>query len=129
MSYQESLEKRIEEIALELRELMGVEAPNLFNLRRWQGRVMACAMRNPDFKVSLFRFIDLLPTLKEDGLIVRMFHEYFSGLEDAPLIVRLGSRRISEHGILPHIAARIIRSAVNSFARQFIPVIDIRAGQ
>jgi hypothetical protein len=73
-------------------------------------------MRNQDFKVSLFRFIDLLPTLKEDDLIVRMIYEYFSGLEDAPLIVRRGSRRISEHGILPHIAARSIRSAVNSLA-------------
>ncbi len=125
MSYQESLEKRIEEIALELRELMGVEAPNLFNLRRWQGRVMASAMRNRAFKVSLFRFIDLLPTLKEDDLIVRMLYEYFSGLEDAPLIVRRGSKRISEHGTLAHIAARIIRSALNSLAGQFIPVIDI----
>jgi RHH-type proline utilization regulon transcriptional repressor/proline dehydrogenase/delta 1-pyrroline-5-carboxylate dehydrogenase len=92
MSCQESLEKRIKEIALELRELMGVEAPALFNLRRWQGRVMAWTMRNQDFKVSLFRFIDLLPTLKEDDRIVRMIYEYFSGLEDAPLIVRRGVR-------------------------------------
>ena len=125
MSCKESLEKRIKEIALELRELMRGEVPALFNLRRWQGRIMALAIRDQDFKVNLFRFIDLLPMLKEDALIVGMFYEYFSGFKNAPLIVKQGLKMFSQNGTLPHIAASIIRSTVNSLAGQFIPGSDI----
>src|SRR5208283_4739415 len=107
MSCRESHEKKIKETALELHELMGADVPPFFNLRRWQGRLMAFAMRDENFKVKLFRFVDVLPALKEDSLITKMLNEYFSGLEDAPLILRQGIKRLSGKGILPHIAAGI----------------------
>jgi hypothetical protein len=46
MSCKESLEKKIKEISLELRELMGVEAPALFNLRKMAGA--SYGMRNEE---------------------------------------------------------------------------------
>ncbi len=86
---------------------------------------MAFAMRDENFKVKLFRFVDLLPALKEDALIAKMLNEYFSEFEDAPLILRQGIKRISGNGILTHIAAEIIRAAVKSLAGQFILGGDI----
>ncbi|MGO9952785.1 MAG: proline dehydrogenase family protein, partial [Dissulfurispiraceae bacterium] len=125
MSCREGHEKKIRETALQLHELMGVGVPSFFNPRRWQGRLMAFAMRDENFKVKLFRFVDLLPALKEDALIAKMLNEYFSEFEDAPLILRQGIKRISGNGILTHIAAGIIGAAVKSLAGQFILGGDI----
>ncbi|MFO8033076.1 MAG: hypothetical protein R6U22_11080, partial [Desulfohalobiaceae bacterium] len=39
------------------------EAPSVFNKGWWTGKVMDWSMRNEEFKVQLFRFVDVLPYL------------------------------------------------------------------
>ncbi len=39
------------------------EAPSIFDKGWWTGKVMDWCMRNEDFKVQLFRFVDVLPYL------------------------------------------------------------------
>lgn len=61
-------------------------SPRLFDRTWWSGRLLEWAIRDEAFKVRLFRFIDVLPTLKTPAQIARLVDEYFR--EDAGQIGR-----------------------------------------
>lgn len=113
-----SVEDEIRKIGREIFSLMGEDVPALFDKRRWTGKIMEWVMKNEELKVPLFRFVDVLPSLKSDELAVRLLNEYFSDVEKAPLLKGLGF--VSAQGFLPHLAGKLIRSNVESLARQFI---------
>lgn len=117
----ESREKRIREIA----ELLyaSVQAPPLFDRNRWTGRLFSWADRDDAFRTNMFRFVDLLPALSSDQSVVQLLQEYFSGRDDAPLLIRQGVRRIPR--VMPALAARLIRTGVETVARQFIAGADV----
>ncbi|MEW6349742.1 MAG: proline dehydrogenase family protein [Thermodesulfobacteriota bacterium] len=120
MNGQTDLETRVRRIGTELHRLMGGEVPSLFDRGRWKGRLMEWAMKDEASKVQLFRFIDVLPALKSDALVMRMLDEYFAGLEEAPSLILRGLTRVSRKITLPQIAGKAIRSGVESFGGQFI---------
>jgi RHH-type transcriptional regulator, proline utilization regulon repressor / proline dehydrogenase / delta 1-pyrroline-5-carboxylate dehydrogenase len=120
MNGYQDLEQNVKRIGMKLNDLIGGEIPSLFDGRRWKGQVMERAMRDETFKVQLFRFIDVLPALKNDSLVMDLLNEYFADVEEAPKILRLGLSRLSAARILPQVSARIIRRGAESFARQFI---------
>jgi RHH-type transcriptional regulator, proline utilization regulon repressor / proline dehydrogenase / delta 1-pyrroline-5-carboxylate dehydrogenase len=113
-----NLEEEIRKIGREIYSLMGEEVPALFDKRRWTGKIMEWVMKDEELKVPLFRFVDVLPSLKSDDLVIRLLNEYFSDVETAPLMKGLGF--VSGKGFLPHLAGKLIRSNVESMARQFI---------
>ncbi len=112
------LERRIREVGRGL-YAMASDVPSIFNKRRWMGRLMDHAMKDDDFRLNLFRYIDVLPSLKTSDLTVTLLQEYFSGVAGAPLIIRKGIERISG-GLMPVVASGLIRTGVRSLARQFI---------
>jgi RHH-type proline utilization regulon transcriptional repressor/proline dehydrogenase/delta 1-pyrroline-5-carboxylate dehydrogenase len=112
------MEERIREIGAELFSSLEKETPSLFDQRRWKGRITQWAMKDEAFKTQLFRFVDVLPALTSDELVVRLFREYFEGFEDAPFLIRQGLKRIISR--FPSASASLIRSSVESLARQFI---------
>jgi RHH-type proline utilization regulon transcriptional repressor/proline dehydrogenase/delta 1-pyrroline-5-carboxylate dehydrogenase len=114
------LEDRIRRIGTELYSSMEGEVPLLFNRKKWMGRVMEWTMKDETFRFQLFRYIDVLPSLRSDALIVRLLKEYFTEEAHTPLILRRGMERISRDNFMPHIAGKIIRAGVASIARQFI---------
>jgi RHH-type proline utilization regulon transcriptional repressor/proline dehydrogenase/delta 1-pyrroline-5-carboxylate dehydrogenase len=59
----ESVHDAVVAKGLEIFRMMSKEPPEIFNRRWWAGRLMTMAMENPDLKVQLFRFIDVLPAL------------------------------------------------------------------
>ena len=113
------LEEKIRTTGREIHAaLRGV--PTVFDTKRWIGRVMEWAMKQEDFKIRLFRFIDVLPSLKTDDLVVRLLQEYFSEDAEVPKLVRGGIGLLSGKGPVPRVAGRVIRKSVESIARQFI---------
>ena len=114
------LEERTREIGHELYTSMSGEVPSFFDRKRWAGRLMEWGMRDDNFRVRLFRFIDVLPSLRRDDLVVRLLKEYFASEGNIPPIIRGGIRRISEGRVMPLVAARVVRAAVGSLAKQFI---------
>jgi RHH-type proline utilization regulon transcriptional repressor/proline dehydrogenase/delta 1-pyrroline-5-carboxylate dehydrogenase len=114
-----SVEQEIRKIAFEIHSsVTGV--PAVFDTGGWMGRIMERAIKNDDFRIRLFRFIDVLPSLKSDDLVVKLLYEYFTGGTGIPRMIRAGVERISRKGFMPHIMARMIRRGVESIARQFI---------
>ncbi|PYL67731.1 MAG: L-glutamate gamma-semialdehyde dehydrogenase, partial [Verrucomicrobia bacterium] len=77
---------------------------------------MALSMRDERFKAQLFRFVDVLPSLRRSSEIVEHLDEYFSDDGFGPLVgvgVRLAR-------IVPWVSGRILRWNVSGMARQFI---------
>jgi RHH-type proline utilization regulon transcriptional repressor/proline dehydrogenase/delta 1-pyrroline-5-carboxylate dehydrogenase len=114
-----SVEQEIRRTGFEIYSSM-TDVPAAFDTGRWIGRIMERAMENDDFRIRLFRFIDVLPSVRTDDLVVGLLHEYFTGATDIPRLISAGVERISRKGFLPHITARVIRRGVESIARQFI---------
>ncbi|MCL5021816.1 MAG: proline dehydrogenase family protein [Nitrospirae bacterium] len=121
----QDLETRIRKTAEDIYASVGGEVPSLFDTRKWMGRIMESAMRDETFRFQLFRFVDVLPSLKEDSLVVRLLHEYFGGEVNAPPLIQKGIERLGR-GLGSHLAAGAIRAGVGSLARQFIAGRDPR---
>src|SRR5437867_10961408 len=79
-------------------------------------RLMALSMRDEQFKVQLFRFVDVLPSLRGSSEIIEHLVEYFSGNGFGPLVdagVRLAR-------IVPWVSGPLLRWNVSGMAHQFI---------
>ena len=94
---------------MEIFRLMGAETPTLFDRGWWVGRMMDRVMRDPSLKVPLFRFVDVLPALKDSRQITRHSREYFAdGASPLPWFVNF----------LP--TAYLVKKSVTRFSRIFI---------
>ncbi len=93
------------------------ETPPAFDRKTWTGRIMNWSMKQEDLKIRLFRFIDVLPSLRSDEQVTRLLQEYFSGDADLPKLISGGIGLLSGTGF---VAGPVIRKSVESMARQFI---------
>jgi len=112
--------------ATRLYEAAAATTPRLFDRKWWTGRLLDWAIRDETFKVQLFRFIDVLPTLKTPSQIKRLVDEYFgqdAGLRDAPggrSLMRWGMRALSTVGFGVGVTADTIYNQAIQMANQFI---------
>ncbi len=96
------------------------DRPSLFDRKQWEGRVMDAAMRDPDVKVRLFRFVDVFPSLATSSLVAEHVREYFLARDAAlpPIVKRVLSGAVS----LPAagMTASLLRRNILRFSRHFI---------
>jgi len=98
------------------------EAPSIFNKGWWTGKVMDWAMKNEDFKVQMFRFVDVLPYLTTSESLSRHIEEYF-GDKDAniPDVLKWGAGKTGfGGGLVAMVLNKAIRTNIEGMARQFI---------
>ncbi len=76
LTHSPRVEKEIRELGLRLFSSMRGKSPSLFDSRFWQGKLMEVALKDPSFKVDLFRFIDVFPTLRDPQEISSHLAEY-----------------------------------------------------
>jgi RHH-type proline utilization regulon transcriptional repressor/proline dehydrogenase/delta 1-pyrroline-5-carboxylate dehydrogenase len=119
MDKEVDIEVKIRGIGLELFSAIR-EVPPAFDRKRWTGRIMNWSMKQEEFKIRLFRFIDVLPSLRSDDQVARLLQEYFSGEADVPKLISGGIGLLSRMGIAPAVAGPVIRKSIESMARQFI---------
>ncbi|HXX80667.1 MAG TPA: proline dehydrogenase family protein [Thermodesulfovibrionales bacterium] len=120
MNLQNDVEDLIREIGKEIYSSVEGEVPLLFDTRKWMGRIMEWTMKDERFKFQLFRYIDVLPSLRSDALVVEILKEYFTEEAHTPVIISRGIERISRSSFIPYIAGQVIKAGVESIARQFI---------
>lgn len=53
--------------------------PSALDMRYWNGRLMQWSMSQPEFKVNLFRLVDVLPTLRTPEAIGEHVRQYLTG--------------------------------------------------
>lgn len=100
------------------------EAPSIFNKGWWTGKVMDWSMKNENFKVQLFRFVDVLPYLNTSESLSRHIDEYFAGEDqDVPAVLKWGAGALGS-GLAGKLAgglvAKTIRSNIEGMGKQFI---------
>jgi len=99
-------------------ELIDKHPDALFSKAGFYQRLMALSMRDERFKVQLFRFVDVLPSLRSSSETVQHLEEYFSNERDGlPPLVGVGIRLAR---IVPWVSGPILRWNVSGMARQFI---------
>ena len=116
------LEEKIKERGRRLLGLIADETPSVFKRDWWVGKAMELAMADEDFKVRLFRFVDVLPCLSTDGSLTRHMKEYFSESgQGVAKILRWGIGT----GFTAKILATTLRNNIEKMARQFIIGADL----
>jgi RHH-type proline utilization regulon transcriptional repressor/proline dehydrogenase/delta 1-pyrroline-5-carboxylate dehydrogenase len=113
-----SLQGDIERRGLRIFQLVDEHPESIFSKAGFYQRMMALSMRDEHFKVQMFRFVDVLASLRQSRDIVRHLEEYFADVRNdlAPLIhtgVRLAR-------IVPWLSSWVLRRNVAGMARQFI---------
>jgi RHH-type transcriptional regulator, proline utilization regulon repressor / proline dehydrogenase / delta 1-pyrroline-5-carboxylate dehydrogenase len=119
MNIEINIEDKIRETGLKLFSAVR-EIPPVFDMKRWTGRIMDWAMKHEEFKIRLFRFIDVLPSLKSDDQLIRLLQEYFPREDSVPKIISGGIGMLFGKVLTPAIAGPVIRKSIESMARQFI---------
>jgi RHH-type transcriptional regulator, proline utilization regulon repressor / proline dehydrogenase / delta 1-pyrroline-5-carboxylate dehydrogenase len=116
----ENQQDAIREKGLEIFRLMDERAPEIFDTGSWIGRLMNHAMADSDLKVRLFRFVDVLPSLKNPEQVMGHIREYF--LEEGAHLPALLKKLLAgvESGFAAGMAAELVRKNIISFSRTFI---------
>ncbi len=97
------------------------EKPSLFNKSSWMGQMLDWCMRNERFKVQLFRFVDVFPTLKTGKQLTEHIQEYFGPAQDLPPFMASGAKMAGMLGSFGgEMLNKIIAAKIHEMAQQFI---------
>ena len=107
-------------IGQHLAQLSAGRTPTVFDSRWWSQSVINLAMKDPTFKVQLFRFIDVLPAVASDQAVVRMADEYFGALHGQVFGLQWGLKALAATSVGATITGKSIRHQVEQMARMFI---------
>ncbi|HEY5036317.1 MAG TPA: proline dehydrogenase family protein, partial [Chthoniobacterales bacterium] len=113
-----ALQAKIEQRGEQIFELVDRHPESLFSKAGFYQKMMAFSMRDERFKVQMFRFVDVLASLRRSRDIVEHLREYFHGMDNS--IVPMMQTGLRAAGIFPWLTATILRRNVSGMARQFI---------
>jgi RHH-type proline utilization regulon transcriptional repressor/proline dehydrogenase/delta 1-pyrroline-5-carboxylate dehydrogenase len=105
---------------LEIFAALKKESGSLFDPKIWLGRLMELVLKDPQFKVDLFRFVDVLPSLKTKEQLADHVKQYLliPG-RDIPLLFE-AALKASSLSLMQGFAFSAIQKNVTQMARQFI---------
>jgi RHH-type proline utilization regulon transcriptional repressor/proline dehydrogenase/delta 1-pyrroline-5-carboxylate dehydrogenase len=83
----------------------------------WQDRLLEWATSDPDFRVTLLRFVDVLPALRTAASVADHIRQYFRG--GGPALAQVGSGLAAAPLFRP-IVSRVARGGVYGMAGRFI---------
>ena len=120
MDSSELLESSIQKIGQSLAKRSKNQTPGFFHYRRWTNLLLAWCTRDDQFRVQLFRFVDVLPTLKTDAQFMRMLKEYFGDLAIIPSPLRWLLRGCSSNPLSAHMGTLLLRRQFLKMAETFM---------
>jgi RHH-type proline utilization regulon transcriptional repressor/proline dehydrogenase/delta 1-pyrroline-5-carboxylate dehydrogenase len=116
-----SLQTQVEERGARIFDLVDRYPESVFSKAGFYQRMMALSMRDEHFKVQMFRFVDVLASLRRSGDIVQHLEEYFApapaGRDGFAPVIHTGVRLAR---IVPWLSSMVLRRNVSGMARQFI---------
>jgi RHH-type proline utilization regulon transcriptional repressor/proline dehydrogenase/delta 1-pyrroline-5-carboxylate dehydrogenase len=112
------LQEQVEQRGLQIFDLVDQNPESIFSKAGFYQRMMAFSMRDEAFKVQMFRFVDVLASLRSSRDIVQHLGEYFADMRNGSVpFLQTG---IKAARIFPWLTAPILRWNVSGMARQFI---------
>lgn len=123
----DGLEQRIKDFGRAIFSGIGREQPSTFNKDYWTGKIMEWSMAKPDFKINMFRLVDVLPTLKSSAAVASHVSEYLGkpGADISGLLE--WGLNINPHSLRAKITSALVRKSVQQMASQFIAGENPRA--
>ncbi len=113
------LEPAVRRIGQELADQSAGQSPSIFQSRWWSTSLMDLCLKDEAFKIQLFRFVDVLPSLNSDAQVAELLKEYFSETT-LPVSLQWGLRSLSATDLGAGLSAKVIRGQVEQMARTFI---------
>ena len=114
------LEPAIDRIGRQLAGHSAALTPAFFHRRWWSHTLLDWCMKDETFKVRLFRFIDLLPALKDDRQVTKLIEEYFEDLPTLATPLQWGLRAASATTLGARLTGHSLRQQILEMARMFI---------
>ena len=97
------------------------EKPSLFNKGAWMGKAMDWSMQNEQFKIQMFRFVDVFPSLTTSKLLTEHIREYFGNEQEMPAFMSTGAKVAGMLGSFGGAGLnKVLTSNIEEMARQFI---------
>ena len=124
---QESIETAVNRIGKDLAGRSAGATPSLFQSKNWTDNLLRLAMKDSTFKVQLFRFVDVLPTLQSDAQIARIMEEYFSGIDLGSGLLAQGMSWLTASSFGTKLSAHSFKQQVEHMARSFIAGVTAEA--
>jgi RHH-type proline utilization regulon transcriptional repressor/proline dehydrogenase/delta 1-pyrroline-5-carboxylate dehydrogenase len=116
-----SLQAQIEKRGERIFDLVDRHPESVFSKAGFYQRMMALSMRDEHFKVQMFRFVDVLASLRRSGDIVQHLEQYFApapaGRDGFGPVIHTGVRLAR---IVPWLSSMVLRRNVSGMGRQFI---------
>ncbi len=94
--------------------------PSFLDDRWWTTLLLDWGTRDDQFKVQLFRFVDVLPALITNEQFVRILQEYFGDLPSLPRPFRWLLARFSQNRVTAEIGTRLLRQQFLKMANTFM---------
>lgn len=118
---EDRVEQRTQEIGEDLFGRLNHRSPSIFHGRWWEDRLMNWAMDDEAVKVQMFRFVDVLPMLRDHTAIAQHLEEYFEDVKShLPWAARIGLDLSTSNSILSRALAYNARTNAARMARRFI---------
>ncbi len=95
-------------------------APRMWGHRWWTRLLLDWGTRDEQFKIQLFRFIDVLPALQTDEQFIRLLHEYFHDVRSLPTTLRWLLTRGLKNPIMARVGTRVLRYQFLKMAYTFM---------
>lgn len=94
--------------------------PSAFDKNYWSGRVMEWSMKHPEFKVNMFRLVDVLPTLRTSSQIATHVNEYLGAVGSEISKILGWGLNVNPDSLRAKLLALIVKKSVREMASQFI---------
>lgn len=116
------LERRATEIGRELLKMAREHKTGVLSAKFWSDQMMNWSMKDPAFKVQLFRFIDVFPMLHTSKLV----HEYLTDYLSQPGVTLPPGMDIGlkAGGLAKGIMAKTISNRITAMAQNFMAGVD-----
>src|SRR5690606_12987606 len=115
-----NLEPAVLNLGREIWNEMQGEVPGVFNRDFWQGRILEWAMKDPSFRVDLFRLVDVLPVLKTRKQVGHHMRDYLIRAGRPLPAVLSAALKAASGGIAGVVAVEVIKRNVVNMAGNFI---------
>lgn len=126
MSDADAVEQLTREVGRYLWSHLERRTPSVFERRWWDDRILSWAMADESVKVQMFRFIDVLPTLRSRESITRHLQEYFDEVAThLPRAARLALEVSQPDSVLGRALAMTARRNALRMARRFIAGTEV----
>jgi len=115
-----AVESDIRRIGRRLADHSADLVPALFHRRWWSDTLMDWSMKDEPFKIRLFRFIDVLPSVTDDRQTTTLIDEYFGDLPSLSAPLQWGLRALSATTLGARVGGQVLRRQILEMAKMFI---------